>query len=100
MSKFPSPEDLTREQSEVLEKAAFLIISARNKAAAMLERAGVHLPSGPFGSPCHARIDGHVDCPCNKYTGDGGPCLTLVTIDPAFPPFRSCGHPPTKHLDT
>jgi hypothetical protein len=38
MLKHPSPEDLTSEQSEVLEKATFLIISAKKEAAAMLRR--------------------------------------------------------------
>jgi hypothetical protein len=100
--KHLSREDLTAEQSEVLEKAAFLIISARKEAAAMLARAGVHLPDDGFGfgSPCHAHIEGHGNCGCHDYKGDGGPCLTRVTVDVAFPPFRSCGHPPSKHLST
>lgn len=42
MSKYA--EDLTREQSETLEKAVFLIISARKEAAAMLARAGIPEP--------------------------------------------------------
>lgn len=102
MSKYPSSEGLTREQSEVLEKAAFLIISARKEAAAMLARAGVPLPDDGFGfgSPCNAHIEGHGNCGCNDYTGDGGTCLTRVTVDPASPPLRSCGHPPSKHLST
>jgi hypothetical protein len=84
VSKYPSREDLTGEQSEALEKAAFLIISARKEAAAMLARAGVPLPDDGFGfgSPCHAHMEGHGDCPCSDYTGDGGPCLTRTTLDP------------------
>lgn len=81
MSKYPSPEDLTGEQSEALEKASFLIISARKEAAAMLARAGVPLPDDGFGSPCHAHIEGHGDCPCRDYTGDGGTCLSRTTLD-------------------
>ncbi|WP_354490974.1 DUF6422 family protein [Mesorhizobium robiniae] len=102
MFKHLSREDLTVEQSEVLEKAAFLIISARKEAAAMLARASVQLPDDGFGfgSPCHAHIEGHGNCGCPDYTGDGGTCLTLVTVDPGFPPVRSCGHPPSKHLST
>jgi hypothetical protein len=95
-----SPEDLTREQSETLEKAAFSIIKARKEAAAMMARAG--LPNGWFGSPCIAHIEGFGRCPCSDYSGDGGPCLTRTTLDPgATPtPLRSCGHPPSKHLPT
>ncbi|WP_352681587.1 DUF6422 family protein [Mesorhizobium sp. M0601] len=102
MFKYPSREGLTREQSEALEKAAFLIISARKEAAALLARAGVTLPDDGFGfgNPCNAHIEAHGNCPCNDYTGDGGPCLTQTTLDTAFPPSRSCGHPPSKHLST
>jgi hypothetical protein len=103
VSKYPSLENLTREQSEVLEKGAFLIISARKEAAAMLRRAGVELPEDGFGfgSPCHAHIEGHGECGCPDYEGDGGTCLTRVTVDPGTsPPLRSCGHPPSKHLGT
>lgn len=101
MSKYPSPENLTREQSEALEKAALLIISARKEAAAMLARAGVPDDGFGFGSPCFAHIEGHGECPCSDYTGDGGTCLTRITVDPgASPPLRSCGHPPSKHFST
>jgi hypothetical protein len=98
MSKSPSPEDLTGKQSEALERAAFLVISARNEAAAMLARAGVESPpeSSWFGSPC-----GVHGCGCRNYTGDGCPCLTRTTSDPgASPPLRACGHLPSQHLET
>lgn len=102
MSEFPSSENLTDEQSEALEKAALLIIRAKREGAAMLARAGVSLPEDGswFGNPCFAQFEGHGLCPCNDYEGDGEPCRTLVTIDTAFPPVRSCGHPPSKHLPT
>ncbi|MER8826898.1 hypothetical protein NKH73_12845 [Mesorhizobium sp. M0938] len=100
MFKHLTREDLTTEQSEVLEKAAFMIISARKEAAAMLVRAGLELEDGGFGNPCHAHIEGHGNCGCRDYTGDGGTCLTRITVDVAFPPSRSCGHPPSKHLST
>jgi Family of unknown function (DUF6422) len=101
MAKYPSLENLTGEQSEALEKAAFLIISARKQAAAILARAEVPDDGFGFGSPCHAHIEGHGDCPCSDYTGDGGTCLTRITVDPgASPPLRSCGHPPSKHFST
>jgi hypothetical protein len=102
MPKYSPPENLTREQSEVLEKAAFLIINARNEAAAMLAQAGVPDDGFGFGTPCHAHIDGFGDCPCTKYRGDGEPCLTRITVDPGATPIphRSCGHPPSKHLST
>ena len=101
MSKSPYPEDLTGEQSEALEKAAFLVISARNEAAAMLTRAGVEVPpesGGWFGSPC-----GVSGCPCNNYKGvDACPCLTGTTHDPITTPHpvRVCGHLPSQHLKT
>jgi len=104
MSKYPSPEGLSAEQLEALEKAALLIIRARKDAAAMLSRARVPLPEDGFGfgTPCAAHIEAFGRCPCRDYKGDGGPCLTRTTLDPgATPhPVRSCGHPPSKHLST
>jgi hypothetical protein len=110
MSKLPSPEDLTGEQLEALERAAFLVINARNEAGAMLARAGVESPpdSGWFGSPCGAMIDPpppHHHCSCMNYTGDGGPCVTRYTdlTGPDLgsgPPTRTCGHRPSQHLPT
>jgi Family of unknown function (DUF6422) len=100
MTKSPYPENLTAEQSEALEKAALLIITARNEAAAMLARAGVELPGGPSGSPCMAMADVGRPCGCNNYKGDGGTCLTLTTTDPGFPPSRSCGHLASQHVWT
>jgi len=103
MAKYSPPENLTREQSEVLEKAASLILSAREEAAAMLARAGIPDDGFGFGTPCHAHIDGFGDCPCTRYKGvDGSPCMTGITLDPGTTPIphRSCGHPPTKHFST
>ena len=102
MSKHSSPKNLTAEQSEVLEKASFLMIKARKEAVAMLSRAGVTVPDDGFGfgSPCHAHIEGFRDCPCSDYSGDGGTCLTRITVDTSSPPLRSCGHPPSKHFST
>jgi hypothetical protein len=102
VSKFPSPENLTREQSEAVEKAAYLLLSAQKEAKAMLARAGIPDDGFGFGSPCNAHIEGHGNCPCSDYSGDGGPCLTRITLDPiATPvPHRSCGHPASKHLST
>jgi Family of unknown function (DUF6422) len=100
----PSLENLTREQSEALEKAAFLIISAqqkaKKKAKAMLARA--RIPDDWFGSPCTAHIEGHGQCPCRDYEGDGGPCERKVTIDPVAVPIPRdpCGHKASKHLST
>jgi hypothetical protein len=99
VSKSPRPNDLTPEQAEELERAAFSVIEARRGAAAMLARAGVESPPevGWFGSPC-----GVAGCPCRDYTGDGCPCLTRTTHDPgATPhPVRTCGHRPSQHLRT
>jgi hypothetical protein len=97
MSKSPWLENLTGEKSEALERAALLVINARNEAATMLDRAGVERPpeGGWFGSPC-----GVSDCPCRTYTVDGSPCLTRVTHDIASPPTRVCGHRPSQHLET
>jgi hypothetical protein len=102
MSKDSSRKHLTAEQSDVLEKAAFVMIKARQEAAAMLSRAGISVPEDGFGfgSPCHAHIEGFGDCPCSDYEGDGGPCLRRITVDPASAPLRSCGHPPSKHFST
>ncbi len=110
MSPFPYPENLTDEQSETLEKAAFLIIKARNDAAAMLMRSEVEpVPEhGWFGNPCGALLppppQNHF-CGCRNYKGDGGPCLTTFTdfTGPDFgtgSPVRTCEHPPSQHLAT
>jgi hypothetical protein len=99
--KYPSPENLTRKQAEVLEKAAFLIISARKEARVMLAREGVPDDGGGFGSPCTVNIPATGPCGCNDYTGNGGPCQTRTTQDPgSSSPHRSCGHPASKHVDT
>src|SRR5215469_13757145 len=101
----PCPENLTHEQSEALEKAAFLIISAqkeaKEKAKAMLRRAAFEdIPDDWFGNPCTAHIEAFGKCPCSDYKGDGGPCEQLVSIDPAVPPLDLCGHKASKHLST
>ncbi|MFD0339605.1 DUF6422 family protein [Streptomyces sp. NPDC127117] len=67
MSTLPHPDELTDEQSETLEKAAFLVISARKEAQAMLRRSGLEWDEGPFGSRCR-------QCPCREYEGEGGRC--------------------------
>jgi hypothetical protein len=98
MRKHPSAENLTLEQLGVLEKAAFLVISARKEAVTMLARAGIPDDGFGFGSPCHAHIEGVGRCGCSDYTGDGGPCLTRITTDPgSSAPHRSCGHPASAH---
>jgi hypothetical protein len=98
MSKSPGTEKLTHELQEILEKAAYTVIKARQEAAAMLAQAGVESPPaiGWFGSRC-----GVPGCGCTNYTGDGCPCLSPVTTDPgASPPGRSCGHRPSQHRET
>ena len=94
----PSPENLTREQSEAVEKAAFLIISAQRESAAMLKRAGI--PEHFFKSKCTAHIEAFGQCPCGDYKGDGGPCENHVTIDhEAVPiPRDRCNHRASQHL--
>lgn len=100
MSTFPDPEDFTADQIATLEQAELLIINARKEAMAMLERAGIAWPDDPFGRPCTAHIEGFGRCPCNNYRGNGEPCRNKITVDPAFPPFRSCGHAEEDHLHT
>ncbi|MEU3760072.1 DUF6422 family protein [Streptomyces albogriseolus] len=93
MSDF-RPEDLTDEQSEVLEKAMFLLISAKREAAEMLTRAEIApLPDGPFRSPCEF-------CACSDYNGDGGDCQTRVFGPGGSGPDSTCGHAPSDHLET
>ena len=98
MTKLPFPENLTGEQSEALERAALVVITARNEANAILARSGVESPPemGWFNNRCAV-----IGCPCNDYSGDGCPCLTRTTLDPgASPPYRSCGHKPSQHVRT
>lgn len=92
---------LSKEQSEAVERAAYLIIKARQEAAEILQRAGIELPEdGGFGTPCSGHFDAGLPCGCNKYTGEGEPCRTRVTTDSGFPPTRGCGHKPSEHLPT
>jgi hypothetical protein len=110
MSDFPCSNDITDEQPEILEKAVFMVIKARNEAAAMLMLSGVGpVPEhGWFGNPCGAMLEPppqHHRCGCRNYTGDGGPCLTRYTdfTGPDLgsgPPTRTCGHRPSQHLET
>ena len=110
VSKFPYREGLTAEQAETLDRAAFLVVNARNDAASMLLRSGMEPPpdSGWFGSPCGAEFPpppSHHPCGCRNYKGDGGPCSTSFTdhTGPDFgtgSPNRTCGHRPSEHLVT
>jgi hypothetical protein len=111
MSEFPYPEGLTDEQSEMLERAAYLIIKARNEAAAMMMRSRVEPPpdeGGWWGNPCGATFPPppqHNHCGCRNYTGDGGPCLSqfIDFTGPDFgdgPPKVTCRHRPSQHLKT
>jgi hypothetical protein len=75
-----------------------LIVTARKEAAAILARAAVGLPDDELDGGCMGRIEGFGPCPGTHYTGDGEPCRTRISIDPAvLPPFRGCGHPKSKH---
>jgi hypothetical protein len=71
MPKFLPPENLTREQSEVLEKAAFLIISARNEGRTSFvpHRSNKGCWSDRSGLPCRGfvvRADGGWQTPLGK----------------------------------
>lgn len=84
---------LTDEQSEVLEKAALLVINARREARAMLANSRVP-PDDPWGFGNKCKI-----CGCTDYTGDGPRCETRVT-SPGSSITRPCGHKPSQHLMT
>ncbi len=110
MTAGPYPENLSEEQSNALDEAAFLVIKARGEAAAVMIRSGLEPPpdQGWFGSPCGVILPppppNHF-CGCGNYTGDGGPCLTRYKdfTGPDFgsgPPIRTCEHRPSEHLPT
>jgi hypothetical protein len=90
-------ENLTDEQSKVLQKAAHRVVSARAEARSMLEGAGIELPPEDdwFGNPCGVR-----SCGCSDYTGDGGPCEMRITGPGGGAFIGTCGHPPSEHLPT
>jgi len=112
VADYQSPKDLTDEQSAALDKAAFLIINARNEAAGILTRSAVPpVPEEPpeqgwFGSPCTARLPfpPHPRCGCSNYKGDGGPCTNLIRVPITGPdplhPLVPCGHRPWQHVQT
>ncbi|WP_059007756.1 DUF6422 family protein [Streptomyces specialis] len=96
MPAYHRRDDLTEEQSEVLEQAASHVIGARKEAAAMLEEAGVD-PAADlewFGNPCG-------ECACSDFSGFGESCETLV-FGPGGSPdhMEPCGHQPSQHLPT
>ena len=108
MAVYSRPTDLTDEQSAALDKAAFLIISARNEAAEVLTRSRMEpVPEeGWFGSPCHATLPfpPHPPCGCRNYKGDGGPCTTMIRVpetgEGSLHPLVPCGHRPSQHIET
>ncbi|MEU8524470.1 MULTISPECIES: DUF6422 family protein [Streptomyces] len=90
MSAHQRRQDLTDEQSVVLNKAAFVVISARQEGAAMLRESSVDLPDGWFSSPC-------AECACSDYAGDGGACTNNV-VGPEGGSSGPCGHASSDHL--
>jgi hypothetical protein len=108
MAYVPSKDEITEEQSRAVEKAAFLVIAARNEAAEIMTRAGIGpVPEqGWFGSPCAERLPfpPRPRCGCTRYSGDGGPCRTRIRVPITGPgsthPFVPCGHDPSQHLET
>jgi len=96
------PENLTREQSEAVEKAAFLILTAQKEAKATLARARVPRMGSGSGSKVRARRTSRVrEVPVQRLHRRWRAVPDAVTVDPgASPPLRSCGHPPSKHLST
>ena len=110
MSTLPSSDNLSKEQSDTLEKAAYSIINARNEATAMLTRSGFEpVPEhGWWGNPCGALLPPPPQnhrCGCRNYTGTGGPCRSRFTdhTGPDFgtgSPTATCRHRPSQHLET
>lgn len=108
MSEQPHQDVLTGEQADAWEKAAYLVISARNEAAEVLARSGVEpVPEqGWFGNPCAAKLPfpPYPPCGCSDYRGDGGPCTTRIRVPETGPgslhPLVPCGHRPSQHLET
>ncbi|MGW6982031.1 DUF6422 family protein [Streptomyces sp. NPDC054932] len=110
MPAFPDPDDLTEEQSETLEQAAYLVIRSRKEAEGMLMRSGVEPVPEPgfFGNPCGAKLappPANHRCGCRNYEGDGGACRADFTdfTGPDFgtgAPVRNCGHRPSQHFST
>ncbi|WP_371833312.1 DUF6422 family protein [Ferirhizobium litorale] len=110
MSGFRCSEELSKEQSEAVEKAAYHIIKARQEADGMLVRAGMEpVPEGGwFGCPCGVTLPPPPQnhrCGCRNYTGDGGPCRTRYVdfTGPDLgsgPPTATCRHMPSQHLET
>jgi len=107
-------DDLDAKQKAVLDRAAFVLIQARDEADAILREVGIELPDNPFASPCQGTFDqddlftspphGDSDCACARYKGDGiRPCINTF-VNPyganfgAGVPRRKCGHLPGAHF--
>lgn len=88
------PDNLSDDQSKTVEKAAHLIIKARQEADAMIKVSGLEpIPDdGWYGSPCGK-------CACRNYSGQGGPCESPITTGSGVP-AGECGHRPSQHLAT
>ncbi|MBT2545810.1 hypothetical protein J7E99_35355 [Streptomyces sp. ISL-44] len=69
MAISPSLDKLTDDQTEALDDASLLVISARRDAAAVLRRAGLEWDDDDdfFGSRCRK-------CPCREFDGNGRVC--------------------------
>jgi hypothetical protein len=80
-STYPDPENLTDEQSEILDRAALVVIRARREAADMVRRAGLEgFDDDFFGSRCRKCNT------CEEFWGEGDVCER-----------NSCRHSASQH---
>jgi hypothetical protein len=105
----PDTTDLTGDQADALDRAAAIVLRAREEAAALLVDAGLRAPddAGWFANPCTAVLPpppAHHACGCSHFDGVvSGPCRTVVTDvtgpdEGDGPPRRVCGHRAWQHL--
>jgi Family of unknown function (DUF6422) len=108
------PSDkLNDDQRAALDRAAYVMIKARDEAESILRENGIEPPDNPFASPCQGTFSQHdhssapphgdKECACPRYQGNGGACINTF-LDPNGPGFgegtprRKCGHPPSLHF--
>ncbi|MCG6494134.1 DUF6422 family protein [Kitasatospora sp. A2-31] len=108
MPDIPHQNVLNAEQAQAWEEAAYLIITARKEAAAILARSKVEpVPEeGWFGNPCTAKLPfpPYPPCGCHDYRGDGGPCTTPIRVpdtgEGSLHPLVPCSHARSQHIET
>ncbi len=109
MSQIRIPDNLTEDQADAIERAAYGIIQAYEQASQIAKDAGIEFEpdASPFVSRCGARLPPPRQdefCHCPGYKGvDGSSCVNSYLDFGAAdfgegPSRRTCGHKASRHV--